>query len=54
MTINAEVPGMGTGVGSMASYIMGEPHDRARIPGGKARPTYPMLFTYGEGRAAPI
>jgi len=52
MTINADVPGMSTGVGSMAAYIMGEPHDRARIPGGKARPTYPMLFTYGEGRAA--
>jgi alanine dehydrogenase len=51
MTIHAEVPGMGTGVGSMASYIMGEPHERARIPAGKARPMHPMLYTYGEGRA---
>ena len=51
MTINAEVPGMGTGVGSMASYIMGEPEERARIPAGKARPMHPMLYTYGEGRA---
>lgn len=52
MTIHAEVPGMGTGVGSMASYIIGEPHERARIPAGKERPLHPMLFTYGEGRAA--
>ncbi len=51
MTINAEVPGMGTGVGAMAAYVMGEPAERARIPGTKARPSHPMLFTYGEGRA---
>jgi ornithine cyclodeaminase/alanine dehydrogenase-like protein (mu-crystallin family) len=51
MTVNAEVPGMGVGVGSMAAYVMGEPHERARIPGGKERPSHPLLFTYGEGRA---
>jgi alanine dehydrogenase len=51
MTINADVPGMGTGVGAMAAFVMGEPADRARIPGRKAHPAHPMMFPYGESSA---
>jgi alanine dehydrogenase len=51
MTIYADVPGMGTGVGAMASYIMGDPAERARIPSRNERAMHPMLYTYGEGRS---